>query len=576
MLPKLPLPKETSPKTIAMPSPQPTTSSTSTTNFDEHQWVIHMRRTLNEELEEDTDILVSIFNVPKNLLASDPDSYIPQQIALGPYHYWRPELYEMERYKLAAAKRTQKHLQTIKFQHLVDQLMKLESRIRACYHKYLDFNGETLAWMMAVDVSFLLEFLQIYAVKEGKVLTRVSSRMSHLVDIAGRKSAHNAILRDMVMLENQIPLFLLRKMLEFQLSSLELADAMLVAMLMGMCKELSPFKTMEDLPNVQVSESSHLLHFLYHVIVPKSEEQSEIIEVEEQIIEAMEIKKVPSEKSSNIRQLFDEVWKLLSKLNRGLVRLIKRVLFSGPVKVILRLPWTILSNLPGFKLLKQPVEYFFFPENIEDNPENENSSSNNAISRPPLVEEITIPSVTELSKAGVKFLPTNGTVVTIRFDVTTAKFYLPTVSLEVNTEVILRNLVAYEACNASGPLVFTRYTELMNGIIDTQEDVKLLRERGIILNHLKSDEEVAELWNGMSKSVRLTKVPFLDKVIEDVNKYYNGRWKIKLGKFMKLYVFGSWQFLTLLAAILLLLLMTLQAFCLVYSCSHISHIKNIQ
>ncbi|KAI7985308.1 putative UPF0481 protein [Camellia lanceoleosa] len=81
-----------------------------------------------------------------------------------------------------------------------------------------------------------------------------------------------------------------------------------------------------------------------------------------------------------------------------------------------------------------------------------------------------------------------------------------------------RNLVAYEACNASGSLVFTRYTELMNGIIDIEEDAKLLGEEGIILNHVKSNKEVAELWNGMGRSFRLTKVPFLDKVIEDVNK----------------------------------------------------------
>ncbi|KDP37018.1 hypothetical protein JCGZ_06074 [Jatropha curcas] len=152
-------------------------------------------------------------------------------------------------------------------------------------------------------------------------------------------------------------------------------------------------------------------------------------------------------------------------------------------------------------------------------------------------------------------------------------FYLPIVSIDVNTEVVLRNLVAYEASNASGPLVFTRYTELMNGIIDTDEDVKLLREKGIILNRLKSDQEAADLWNGMSKSIRLTKVPFLDKVIEDVNKYYDGRWKIKVGNFVKHYVFGSWQFLTLVAAIFLLLLMTLQAFCSVYNCARIFHIN---
>ncbi|KAL3343317.1 hypothetical protein AABB24_027058, partial [Solanum stoloniferum] len=99
-------------------------------------------------------------------------------------------------------------------------------------------------------------------------------------------------------------------------------------------------------------------------------------------------------------------------------------------------------------------------------------------------------------------------------------------------------------------------------------------ERGIVLNRLKSDDEVANLWNSMSKSVKLTKVELLDKVIEDVNKFYNGRWRVKIGKYMKHYVFESWQFLTFLAAIMLLMLMTLQAFCSVYSCARVFHIQS--
>ncbi|PNX83842.1 hypothetical protein L195_g039891 [Trifolium pratense] len=120
--------------------------------------------------------------------------------------------------------------------------------------------------------------------------------------------------------------------------------------------------------------------------------------------------------------------------------------------------------------------------------------------------------------------------------------------------------------NSKGPLVITRYTELMNGIIDSEEDAKILREKGIILNHLKSDQEVANMWNGMSKSLRLSRVLFMDNAIEDVNKFYNSRMKVKMLKFMKSYVFGSWQFLTFLAAIFMLLLMALQAFCSVYTC----------
>ncbi|KAH7547447.1 hypothetical protein FEM48_Zijuj01G0310900 [Ziziphus jujuba var. spinosa] len=562
-----------------MSSIQPTLSSKSTSNFDELRWVIHIRRTLEEELEDDGEVPVCIFNVPKILMANDPDSYTPQQLAIGPYHCCSPELYEMERYKISAAKITQKNLHGVTFETLVEQLTKLEERIRACYHKYLDFNGETLAWMMAIDASFLLEFLQVYAIKEGKSISRLSSRMSHLVDHAGRKSAHNAILRDMVMLENQIPLFVLRKVLEFQFSSLEAADDILFSMLMGFCKELSRFKMVEDMPKLSVSECAHLLDLLYNMITPNVEEPSDqIIEVDEDQSEATTGEEKSSlDDSKYVKQFLREVWKLLSKLKAGPIRLIKKVLVSKPLKVIIKLPWTILSNLPGFRILKQPVEYFFFTQDKERiKPEDKNSSSNNAISRPPLVEEITIPSVTELSKSGVCFVPTSGCISTISFDTKTATFYLPIISLDLNTEAILRNLVAYEASNATGPLLFTRYTELMNGIIDTEEDVKLLREKGIIWNHLKSDQDVANLWNGMTKSIKLTTVPFLDKVIADVNKYHNGRWKVKFGKFMKLYVFGSWQLLTVLAAVLLLLLMSMQAFCSVYSCSRTFRINPTQ
>ncbi|XWS11738.1 hypothetical protein CRYUN_Cryun37aG0025800 [Craigia yunnanensis] len=553
-----------------MSSFQNSMSSSSNPSFDERRWVINIRRTLEAELEDDNEIPVSIFNVPKTLLSSDPDSYTPQLVAIGPYHYWRPELYEMERYKIAAAKRTQKKLlNNLQFEDLVEQLTRLEPKIRACYHKLLDFNNETLVWMMAIDASFLLEFLQIYAMKEGKLLTRVSSRMAHLVDYAGRKSAHNAILRDIMMLENQIPLFVLRKMLEVQSASLEPADELLLSMLTGLCKELSPFKMMNGLLKIQVSETSHLLDCLYDMLVPKLQTRttSEITEFEDQN-EGMKGKEGSSEDPGYVQQLLGMIWNLLSKLNKGPIRLIKKILLSKLVKVIFKLPWTVLSKLPGFSILKQPVEYFFSNDEGKEDTRSEDESD-----KPPLVEEITIPSVSELSNSGVRFKPTTGNILTITFDAKTFTFYLPTVSLDVNTEVILRNLVAFEASNASGPLVFTRYTELMNGIIDTEEDVKLLREKGIILNHLKSDQEAADLWNGMSKSIRLTKVPFLDKAIHEVNKYHNGRWNIKAKNMMKSYVFGSWKILTFLAAILLLLMMALQAFCSVYSCSRVFHIN---
>ncbi|XP_073010078.1 putative UPF0481 protein At3g02645 [Typha latifolia] len=557
---------------MASSQSQSTSPSRHNPLFDELRWVIQIRHSLEEEVEDDNGIPVSVFNVPKALQATKPDAYVPQFIALGPYHHWRAELYEMERYKLAAAKRTQRQFHSLKLSSLVEQFVKLEHKIRAHYHRHLDFNGETLAWMMVVDASFLREFLHIYAVEEdggagSKPLKRLSSRMSHLMDFAGTKSAHNSILRDIMMMENQIPHFLLRKIIDLQCSSSEEAEGTLTRMLTGFMKELCPFKMMENFPSIDPAKHAHLLELLYCIIVPKFDEYSgdTAIEIEEQN-DAVDSKDETNENSGYVQQLFSSIYNIGSSLNAAPVQYVKKVIISKPLKFLVKVPWKILSSLPGLSILKQPVEYLFFAQG-EENPRAEDPTASHNINKPPLIEEIMIPSVSELVDAGVIFQPTNGDLTTIMFDVKTITFYLPTISLDMNTEVVLRNLVAYEASVASGPLVLTRYTELMNGIIDTEEDVMLLRQRGIILNRMKSDREVANLWNGMSKSVRLTRVPFLDKMIEDINKYHSSRWRVKTKKFMKQYVFGSWQFLTFLAAILLLLLTTLQAFCSVYTCS---------
>ncbi|GFQ04584.1 putative upf0481 protein at3g02645 [Phtheirospermum japonicum] len=515
-----------------MSTSHPYQNPNSNPTIDEQRWIIHIRRSLDEDLDQESDIPVSIFNVPKTLLLSSPESYVPQQIALGPYHHYRPELYEMERYKLSAAKRFQKHIPGLRFHTLVDHLILSEPKFRAFYQKYLNFNGETLAWMMAIDSCFLLEFLRTFSLD--------------LVDATGRRPGHDAIIRDMLMLENQIPLFSLRKMMEFQFASPDEADDMFYSILMGLCNEISPFKTIKlELSDFNhVTKCAHLLDLLYHFIVPKSELSSEIEPEKEENNEGGE--------KTGLR-------KVMSKFGPGPVSLFKRLVISKPAKFILTLPLKIISNFPGMIVLRQ-FEYLWFTQ------ENEICELNEKINNHPLMEEIAIPSVSELSKAGIKFSITNSGILGIEFNRKSATFYLPTICIDVNTEVVLRNLVAYEACDASGPLIFTRYTELMNGIIDSEDDAKLLRENGIVLNHLQCDGDVANLWNGMSRSVRLTKVPFLDRVIEDVNDYYQGRWRVKIGKFLKTHVFGSWRCMTLLGAVWLLFFMSLQSFCSIFGC----------
>ncbi|KAL7616924.1 hypothetical protein Lser_V15G01255 [Lactuca serriola] len=531
-----------------------TMNSNSNPISSDQRWILTIRQAIDEDIEEDTDIPVSIFNVPIVLVSTKPESYIPQQVALGPYHHWRPELYEMERYKLSAAKRCQKLMQdgNVKFQQIVDQFVVFEPKIRACYHKYLNFDGETLAWMMSLDVSFLLEFLDVYNIEKGRLITRVASRMSHLVDFSCRKFGHDAILRDIVMLENQIPMSLLEKMLEFKFKSQspESTQKYLTSTLLGLHKELSPFTVVDQQWNLHSSEDcAHVLGFLYHMIIDPN--------IKQQWYET-------TNEGHDEEQVQESRHKFQRIIN-AIQNFVKRLISSEPVKLLVNFPLAIISNTSMVRILKQQVCY----------DEDKQISSVECISKPPLMEEISIPSVTELVKAGFGFSPSSGGILTIDFDNKTSKLFLPIVSFDVNTDVVLRNLVAYEVCKASGPLILTRYIELMNGIIDTKEDVKLLREMGIIKNRLKSDEEVANLWNGMSRCVRLTKLPFLDTVIEDVNRVYEGKWRVKIGKLMKVYVLGSWQFLVFVAVVMVLFLMSLEVTSSIFRCIFMFFIRSI-
>ena len=105
--------------------------------FDETQWIVRIRRILEEEeIELCDDQPISIFDVLKPLLCTKPEAYVPQLVALGPYHHCREGLLDMEMYKLSAAKRAQSHLPSMNFQQLVDVFATLEHLIRSHYHRF--------------------------------------------------------------------------------------------------------------------------------------------------------------------------------------------------------------------------------------------------------------------------------------------------------------------------------------------------------------------------------------------------------------------------------------------------------
>ncbi|XP_039173563.1 putative UPF0481 protein At3g02645 [Eucalyptus grandis] len=217
--------------------------------------------------------------------------------------------------------------------------------------------------------------------------------------------------------------------------------------------------------------------------------------------------------------------------------------------------WNELSKFSFMKELKERIELIF---KIIQVAMQLIPRCSEYLSNDPFQEIVMIPTASKLRSVGIKLSLATGGIKTIAFDKKTATLKLPHIDLDAITEVLLRNLVAYEMISQRGSLIMTRYTELMYGIIDTSEDLKLLREASIVLNRLNSDNKVLELFNGVFKSIgSKSTASKLDETIRDVNEYYNSTRKVKAYNLMRKYVYSSWKFLTVVATVVLILLMVL-------------------
>ncbi|XP_030944837.1 putative UPF0481 protein At3g02645 [Quercus lobata] len=505
----------------------------STPNFHLHlnQWVIEIFKS------EDIDFPICVFKVPNSLRAAKPEAYLPQVVGLGLLHHKRLELESMQMYKLGVAKNIHKGFGGIELKILILGLLKLVPSVRACYQMYFEANDIEIACTMAIDGLFLLELLCYYGI--GKDTLTKSDILCRLVDTAGTRLAQDGILRDTMMLENQIPIIALKNILLAECSNSAskeekslIVKKYLPQMMCSYCKALSPLNVLEKYPASIALKRAHLLDLLYHLIMLKEPPEEEAPEEEAEEDSMMQKKSL-----SDIPPVLLSILKALDVPQE-----VKKPIELA--KGLLDLPW---SNLD--------------PNSIK-----------NIV---PAEKEVLIPTASRLCDVGVKFFPDH--ITAIGFDLDKTSFKLPLIKLDVNSEVIIRNLVAYEAMSKSEsePLVFTRYFQLMNGIIETEKDVKVLRDHGILQSESMKDDEVVKIFSGTTtQPIREANAHDLDKAIAAVNNYYNGLRKVKACKFIKKCVLTLWNVRTIFAAILLLSLMALQTFCSVYGCSHIFNKTN--
>ena len=97
---------------------------------------------------------------------------------------------------------------------------------------------------------------------------------------------------------------------------------------------------------------------------------------------------------------------------------------------------------------------------------------------------------------------------------------LPQITIGYGTESLLLNLVAFETCaGTSSNFGVSAYLYFMNTLINHAEDVKELRAKGIIVNLLGSDDQVAKLFHEIRQNLVAHDGVFL-KVRDSLDAFY--------------------------------------------------------
>ncbi|XBI72743.1 hypothetical protein VPH35_066629 [Triticum aestivum] len=182
-------------------------------------WVEDVEKTLLEEHEPSSEVEQwrkhSIYRVPARIKRLNGDAYKPQTVSLGPFHHGDPDLLPMEQHKRRALLRLLRRAGR-PLRDLVAAVGEVEEQLRAAYvglgDEWRDGGGERFVEMMIVDGCFLLEVMRTAAAAGRRYAVHPDYAPNDPVfSRHGLLYIAPYVQRDMLMVENQLPLLVLHR-----------------------------------------------------------------------------------------------------------------------------------------------------------------------------------------------------------------------------------------------------------------------------------------------------------------------------------------------------------------------------
>ncbi|WVZ51126.1 hypothetical protein U9M48_002302 [Paspalum notatum var. saurae] len=198
--------------------------------MEEWAWVEDVERTLGEadvSVEMSRWQQPSIYRVPSFIKDLNPSAYRPQVVSLGPFHHGRLELLPMEEHKRRALQHLLRRAGRPLMKEFLAAVHDAAEQLEGAYGVDLgrEWRGEgegrkRFVALMIVDGCFMLEVIRATSVDHGGYAPNDPIFSYH-----GVLYMVPYIRRDMLMLENQLPLLLLEKLVAVETVKPVNADA---------------------------------------------------------------------------------------------------------------------------------------------------------------------------------------------------------------------------------------------------------------------------------------------------------------------------------------------------------------
>lgn len=212
-------------------------------------WLNSMKEKLASEHIKKPSLPFSICQVPRDVRKIDKDAYTPSIVSIGPFHRGSPKLQPMEKLKWRYLQIHTKEGNGL--DKYSKEMKEKEQELRDFYSGNINMEVNEFIEMVLLDCFFIIQLLL------------VQSDIKHDDPIYATRGMLQRIGNDMLLLENQVPFF----MLEYLWVGIgQSKDTFWVMVLTFFSRLNLPFKLyFASLPGENVH---HLLHLVYLCIQP--------------------------------------------------------------------------------------------------------------------------------------------------------------------------------------------------------------------------------------------------------------------------------------------------------------------